>query len=669
MKIYKFIIFSVAGLLLSSCEAYLDKNPESNLSYKKVYSDYETYKGTVDRLAGLLHNYVYGEFDYGGEVGTYSDECMQTLAGNVILTLVNTGNWQDCGAPGFSWKIGVGLGGDIDAPGHNEFHIRKWFREIPGEATTGIRAANLCIENIGLLEKFPSENYYLQQNGGNTEELKNQLLGQAYLFRSWFYFELIRLYGGLPNMQKSFDVDYNFDNHRPEYWESSKWAVEDAEKAIALLPEKWGLSSDEGRVTKTTAKAVKAMILLYQASPNMGIPRDQSLGFSGTAAYVDSVLPIALAASVDALNAVENSGGQYDMYPEAEYNDNFCVNMVLESKKDRLFSKEALFQPPVDNMVMSQAWGAGMGGQAGAGMYLPWFDYQDWTLCAVPTHNAVDFYETADGYEVGDWHLGQGDAVANSAVWSPADPYKNRDPRMTGNMDGSDKSTLRGHFFVHGDDMYKEPLTSANADLGELLDARNDGKHKLGDIGKNKNHTGFYIGGKYRWWGGNGNDGKKTDQHMPICPFIRVAQLYLDMAELGNEIDGPNYTIPGAPAGATTPLECINTVRNRVGMPNVHAIYSGSKERFRDYIRMERARELFLEQHRWQDLRRWRIAHEVLPKGIWVADINGADINNVTYSKRKEDSYVRVFENKHYWYPFEQKEMNLYENFEQNPGW
>ncbi len=662
MKIYKFILYIAAGLLLFSCEEYLDKNPESNLSSDNIYSDYDMYKGVVDRIAGLLHNYTFSEYDYGGEMGTYSDECMQSQQGDVILTKVNTGNWQDCNAPGFKWDMGIGV--VSDEWGSEEFHIRRWFREIPAEASTGIRIANLCIENIDKLKKYPALNHYVVQNGGDTEVLKNQLLGQAYLFRSWFYFELIRLYGGMPNMQYSFSVNENFDVERPEYWESSKWALDDAEKAIALLPEKWDLPQDQGRVTVSTAKAVKAMILLYQVSPNMQIKRAESLGYTGTAPYApEDSLKVALAASADALTHALANG--YLMYEAADYNKNFCVNTT--SDVDKMFSQEALFQAPFSDYIMTQAWGPGAGAEAGNGMYLPWFDGMEWTKYAVPTHNAIDFYETADGYEVGDWHEGKGDAVANSTVWSKDAPYENRDPRMKG--DG----VIRGHFFVHGQEMYSKPATNANVKLlGTRLDARNGRGHNAADKGKTKNHTGFYIGGKYRWALNNANDGENSDKmrHVQICPFIRVAQLYLDMAELGNEIGGPNYSIPGAPAGAGTPLECINTVRTRVNMPNVHAdLYAKDKEDFRDYIRMERARELFFEQHRWQDLRRWRIAHEVLPKGIYVADINGSDIDNVTYSKKIEPSFVRVFENRHYWYPFLQKDMNLFENFEQNPGW
>lgn len=665
MKKYSYIFLVLGGLLLFSCEAYLDKNPESNLSEENVYSDYELFKGTVDRLMGLIHNYAYSQFDYGGEVGTYSDECMQGKRGDKILTNVNTGNWQDCGAPGFSWNMGVGEGG---GGGNNEFHYRKWTREIPGEASAGIRGANLCIANIDLLTKFPAESPY------SEEELRNQLLGQAYLMRAWFYFELIRLYGGMPNMQTAFATNEDFDVVRPEYWESSAWAVEDADKAIDLLPENWDrVPGDQGRVTRTTAKAIKSMILLYQASPNMGIPRDQSLGYGGTAEYVDSILPKAVEATVEALASALSPNSRYMLLNENndpnsyyQYEDNFYVNTATD--QDKLFSEEAIFQAPYRDGTMSQSWGAGFGARtAGTGMYLPWWDGEyDWARWAVPTQNAVDFFETIDGYEVGDWHLGTGDAVdavnAGLSVWDPTDPYENRDPR------------LRKFIQCHGDEMYVSDIVSnryTGRGLTDVLDVREGEGHNAADAGKPANHTGFYIGGKYRWptnsyW----DDAVDNGSMMQIFPLIRVAQLYLDLAELGNEVGGPTYAIPNSgDLDVSNPIECINKIRNRVGMPDVLPQYTTDKATFRDYIRMERARELFFEQHRWQDLRRWRIAHEVLPKGIYVASVTGSSIENVTYSKKLEPSFVRVFENKHYWYPFMNADMYLFQNFEQNPGW
>ena len=81
---------------------------------------------------------------------------------------------------------------------------------------------------------------------------------------------LIRDFGGMPNMQKSFSTDEDFDVARPTYQESNEWVIQDLDSAIMYLPDSWQRteSRDAGRVTKTSARAVKEMALLYAASPN-----------------------------------------------------------------------------------------------------------------------------------------------------------------------------------------------------------------------------------------------------------------------------------------------------------------------------------------------------------------------------------------------------------------
>lgn len=68
----KYLKYSAAigliSLLFTSCEDYLDKSPDMGITQDQVYSDYVTFKGAVDRAIGLEHNYLYDQYDYGGEV-------------------------------------------------------------------------------------------------------------------------------------------------------------------------------------------------------------------------------------------------------------------------------------------------------------------------------------------------------------------------------------------------------------------------------------------------------------------------------------------------------------------------------------------------------------------------------------------------------------------------
>ena len=54
-------------------------------------------------------------------------------------------------------------------------------------------------------------------------------------------------------------------------------------------------------------------------------------------------------------------------------------------------------------------------------------------------------------------------------------------------------------------------------------------------------------------------------------------------------------------------------------------------------------------------------------------EIYGANITevggNLVYGKKVIEGAQRVFEDKHYWYPFPTSVMNIMLSFEQNPGW
>jgi hypothetical protein len=623
-KKYSYILILLLAPIFFSCEEYLDQSPEMGITNEKVFGDYYNFKGFLDRANGLLHNYVYDRMDFGGEIGCYGDEAQHVSAGNGICTRVNKGNWLDCNLPGFRWT----LDGE-------EFDMRHRYREVPAEAAAGIRACNLALENANLLTKFPPEAEYTRV------ELKNQLIGQAYFLRGWFYFMLIRDFGGLPNMQKSFLSDADFDQYRPEYQESSKWAVQDLDSAISYLPENWNktASKDNGRVTITTAKAVKEMILLYAASPNSNIPRAQSLSFNGTPEYNLTIAAEAMKTCIEALESAQKTGNRYKMYSTADYNLNF-----YRLGRDAV-SDEAIFQPPI---ASQQAYMQQSGN--GTAWYLPGFDGGWAGSYSVPTHNAVEWFETKDGWQLED-------AIAKGSTWNPAMPYDNRDPR------------LKKFIFCHGDAMLTLKTTSNVGGLPKNLEANQpDGKHFKYEGTANAIFTGYFTAGKFRWPGNNLSD--NVTGYARIFPFIRYAQLYLDYAELANELNGPVIAPTGSDViGNLTAVDAINIVRNRVEMPIVKPEYYASKEKFREYIRLERARELYSEEHRWWDLKRWRVAKEVLSKGIWGAYITSNGSGGFNFGKQQLTTAARVFENKHYWYPFPTSTRNMMSKFEQNPGW
>lgn len=109
--------------------------------------------------------------------------------------------------------------------------------------------------------------------------------------------------------------------------------------------------------------------------------------------------------------------------------------------------------------------------------------------------------------------------------------------------------------------------------------------------------------------------------------MLRYADVLLMAAEIENELKGPT----------TKALNYVNTVRKRAGMPNFPT--GLSKDQFRERLRKERRVELAFEGLRFYDLKRWKIAEDVLNK---VTD------GIIPYS----------FETKFYRWPFPQTEID-----------
>jgi len=109
--------------------------------------------------------------------------------------------------------------------------------------------------------------------------------------------------------------------------------------------------------------------------------------------------------------------------------------------------------------------------------------------------------------------------------------------------------------------------------------------------------------------------------------LMRYADVLLMKAEVENELSGASSEV----------YNYINQVRTRAGMPNLPA--GLSKENMRTRIRHERRVELAFEGERYFDLKRWKIAPQVL--------------NNVT-----DGIVARKFESKHYLWPLPQSEID-----------
>lgn len=101
--------------------------------------------------------------------------------------------------------------------------------------------------------------------GSLPENEKKELLGQAYFFRAWCYYNLMKWYGGVPIVTTVQDPTGDAFTPRSSAEETKNFIIQDLEDAAAMLG--GGPASEYGRVTTGTALALKGRVLLLWASP------------------------------------------------------------------------------------------------------------------------------------------------------------------------------------------------------------------------------------------------------------------------------------------------------------------------------------------------------------------------------------------------------------------
>lgn len=146
---------------------------------------------------------------------------------------------------------------------------------------------------------------------------------------------------------------------------------------------------------------------------------------------------------------------------------------------------------------------------------------------------------------------------------------------------------------------------------------------------------------------------------------MRLSEIYLNYAEAENQCDDRNIE---------TVLHYVNLVRERAGLPGwsvgnepgYNKLKATDKETIAQMIQRERRIELAFENHRFFDIRRWKIYQETDKNGIWGMDINQEERPN--FYKRVQTE-TRPSEFKYYLWPIPQDELYKNKSLIQNPEW
>lgn len=565
--------------------------------------------------------------------------------------------------------------------GNNDWDASKsWLMGIDGEAVGwegGVNGGGFGYwpydkirEINNMLEKFPAykSNY--------TDSVYNSLLGEAHFLRAFYYFGMVKRYGGVPiidSVQSPTADSATLAVPRATESDCYKFIQSDLQFAMDNM----GASSELGRANKFVAAALMSRAMLYAAtiakygsyttsSPDpaaqkgyVGIPASEAQSFF-TAAY-------------NAADFFDTQNSPYELVGEnidASAKEQNYVDLFLnDNSKENIFIRQYstasnLFYHSFDGSVS------------------PAGDFSNWPGSEIyPSLESVELFQTlpienADGtprrYDDKNQLFQQG-----------------LEPRLLATVYFSGM-TLRGKTFDIKRGFYRTyngTMADAQNGLGTapinnpsnrtIATARYQtdpalnggsvaGLHGMWGGIENNTVTGFFIR-KYVNYNMTQSQAAGNSSYQSWIVF-RYAEILLNKAEAAYELGKKQEA-----------YDLIARIRNRAGATPwtpkagpaaVYVINGQTVDENLQFIRDERGRELMFENQRWWDIRRWRVADKVLNQTKLHGLMPYYVLDEKKYIFIREyntDGKTYTFNIRDYYEPIPGGEINKDPNLIQNP--
>lgn len=245
-------------------------------------------------------------------------------------------------------------------------------------------------------------------------------------------------------------------------------------------------------------------------------------------------------------------------------------------------------------------------------------------LATVPTQWLVDCYDMLDGTEpITGYNADYSPIINPVSGYDDQNPYANRDPRLAQSM------------LYHNQTWPKVNKGSA------IVDIRTPEKWGSG-----------YFLTKYLDDRIDHRDGGVTSMNFVM---MRYAEVLLNFAEAVNESADTQ-------AAREKAVSRLNEIRQRAGITNPLVASQFTQSSLRERIRKERRVELCFEEHRFFDIRRWKIARDVMRRPA-----TGMAIENGKFVRKVLDS--RTYNERLDLLPIPNNEVNNCPLITQNPGY
>ena len=514
-----------------------------------------------------------------------------------------------------------------------------------------IRFSNIAIERL-------SDD---TQNAITDQNAKDKLLAQALFIRGYCYHQLLRYYGGIPLILKSYEYTEDFTSYeieRSTYKDCVNQIVKDCDDALRFLGSN---QLEKGRVNKNAILALKSRTLIYGASDL----HDKDKLTAKVKDLSDLNEKIALLAYTDGSQQERYKIAQAAAKAVIDASTGYKLNLIVpvSSAQGRINYKSIAMgggskDPSIDPAAASEL------------LFARYFITEQSSAHA--RDNGPNGYNNWGGNQpigllVDDYELADGTKFSWANPTHKAAPYKNRDPRFYASIlhDGANWKPR---------DNTADPanqIQTGSYDLmldGKLIKYAGLDTKQGPKEAHNGTWTGYYVS---KFIDPNPELIDAQARQFVPWPFFRYTEAVFNYIEASIEL------------GETTiARDWINKIRFRSGMP---AITSTNQNELREIFRHEKRIEMAYEEQRFFDVRRWLIADQTLGRKVTIVKIDGTfkagkslsntyrydeSIYNYTYSPQEFNTKEnRVWKNQIYFLPLSRDEIRKNSLLVQNPGY
>ena len=572
MKKIQYTIAALVALMLGSCSDFLEKEPMSEGTEAIVFLNPEQFKAAANEFYNDLPGWNYDTMDRNTDIG------------------------------------GLGSNGGGSAP--------------ESSATWNNNYSNIRQYNI-LLKK--AESYT------GDENIIAGYVGEAYFFRAFAYFDLLKTFGGVPLVTSVLDVsDAVLYGPRNSRYEIAQQIFEDLRAAIERLPKETAIpETDKGHISKEAAQAFLGRVLLYEATWEKYVPSiNYDLDGDGTQAGAGKTKPSGypsveqmLTESKQMSKAVidEAEKGTYQLWNECDTLSYYYL-FNIDDKGGNICNFKGAGKSTNKEFIISQRYDYDL---KRGGVNLS-HTVITWQAVGISAQFGESFL-CSNGLPLRISYTGNMSDAQNNPQFSGWDTFigefRNRDYRFIGCTYLPDRTVWSSRpednrpCTVLGQP-YPTPVFPKSNDVFDASDPAYTSACGVFKPTLRNNSTHYGYGSRKYMSEGAGRDNNTESADWSI---LRLAEVYLNYAEATCELG--NGQISDADLDIS-----INKLRDRARVAHltndlIANVYDAGwwdwntnktickKMNMKDEIRRERACELFGEGFRMDDLKRWGIAH------------------------------------------------------------